>query len=89
VLLKPSNLGRPRGLLVALVLAAGCAGVLATTAAASVPVGTPFVVRAIGDSVTAGFGYCGLVDPHCTNGPGEPFSLSERSVCTGGDTDDR
>ncbi|MGZ4179326.1 MAG: SGNH/GDSL hydrolase family protein [Solirubrobacteraceae bacterium] len=89
MLLKPSNPGRASGLLVALILAAGCAGVLATNAAASVPVGTPFVVRAIGDSVTAGFGYCGLVDPHCTNGPGEPYSLSERSVCTGGDYDDR
>ena len=65
------------------------AGTLTNTASAQVPQGTPFVVRAIGDSVTAGFGYCGLADPHCTNGPGQPYSLNERSVCTGGDYDDR
>ena len=64
-------------------------GALASAASAQVPQDQPFVLRAIGDSVTAGFGYCGLVDPNCTNGPGQPYSLNERSVCTGGDYDDR
>ncbi len=70
-------------------VAAVGAGALTSTASAQVPEGTPFVLRAIGDSVTAGFGYCGLVDPDCTNGPGQPYSLNERSVCTGGHYDDR
>ena len=70
-------------------VAAFGAGALTSAASAQVPEGTPFVLRAIGDSVTAGFGYCGLVDPDCTNGPGQPYSLNERSVCTGGHYDDR
>jgi hypothetical protein len=66
-------------------------GTLAFTgsAAAKVPTGQPFVLRAIGDSVTAGFGYCGLVDPHCPDGRGQPYALSEQTVCREGDYDDR
>jgi lysophospholipase L1-like esterase len=85
-----SPLGRARGLLVALSLAGAFAAVAFTAAAAAkVPAGQPFVVRAIGDSVTAGFGYCGLADPSCPDGPGQPYALSEQSVCRGGDYDDR
>ena len=71
-------------LLAGLALAAFAPG-----AGATVPSGQPFVVRAIGDSVTAGFGYCGLLDPSCRDGAGQPYSLSEQSVCRGGDYDDR
>jgi GDSL-like Lipase/Acylhydrolase family len=85
-----SHLGRVTRLVVSLALVAGIgAAVSAPGAAAEVPAGQPFVVRAIGDSVTAGFGYCGLLDPHCTDGAGQPYSLSEQSVCRGGDYDDR
>ena len=87
---RSSRRGRLSALVVcdAAVAALG-AGVVTSAASAQVPQNTPFVLRAIGDSVTAGFGYCGLVDPDCTNGPGQPYSLNERSVCTGGDYDDR
>jgi len=55
-----SHLGRVTRLVVSLALVAGIgAAVSAPGAAAEVPAGQPFVVRAIGDSVTAGFGYCG------------------------------
>lgn len=87
---RSSRRGRLGALVVCVAAVAALgAGVLTSAASAQVPQGTPFVLRAIGDSVTAGFGYCGVVDPHCTNGPGQPYSLNERSVCTGGDYDDR
>jgi len=77
--------------LVAAVSLVGAIGAVVFTsgAAAKVPVGQPFVLRAIGDSVTAGFGYCGLVDPSCRDGRGQPYSLSEQTECRGGDYDDR
>jgi GDSL-like Lipase/Acylhydrolase family len=53
------------------VVAALVAGVLAWSApvaGAVVPAPATFVVRAIGDSVTAGFGYCGAADPACSAG---------------------
>jgi lysophospholipase L1-like esterase len=88
--MQSSHRGRVIRLLcaVAFVAAIGATG-LASGAAAKVPVGQPFVVRAIGDSVTAGFGYCGLLDPECKDGAGQPYSLSEQSVCRGGNYDDR
>jgi lysophospholipase L1-like esterase len=79
-----------RRMLVAIACVAGCgAGAITSTASATVPRGTPFVARAIGDSVTAGFGYCGLRDPKCKAGPGQPFALDERTTCTEGDYDNR
>jgi len=49
-------------------MAIATAGENAAVAGAAVPDPGSFVVRAIGDSVTAGFGYCGVADPACTGG---------------------
>ena len=84
------HLRRVSRLVVALSLASAVGAVaFSSGAAAKVPVGQPFVLRAIGDSVTAGFGYCGLVDPECPDGRGQPYALSEQTVCRGGNYDDR
>jgi hypothetical protein len=87
---RSSHLSRVSWLLVALSLAGAFATVAFTSdAAARVPAGQPFVLRAIGDSVTAGFGYCGLHDPSCKAGRGQAYSLSEQTECRGGEYDDR
>lgn len=88
---RPSPLRRRSGVLLSALAAclAGSAAALTGSAAAKLPPGQPFVVRAIGDSVTAGFGYCGLHDPNCMDGPGQPYALSEQTVCRGGDYDNR
>lgn len=85
---RPSNFGTRLRVALSLATALGALSIT-SAAAASVPSGQPFVLRAIGDSVTAGFGYCGFVDPHCPDGRGQPYALSEQTVCRGGDYDDR
>jgi hypothetical protein len=50
------------------IFAAAAFGGTAPIATAVVPSPGTFVVRAVGDSVTAGFGYCGARDPACTAG---------------------
>lgn len=88
--IRRSHLGRVSRLVVALSVASAVGPMAITSgAAAKVPAGQPFVLRAIGDSVTAGFGYCGLADPSCPDGRGQPYSLSEQTECRGGNYDDR
>jgi len=54
---------------------------------ATAPAG--YKVRAIGDSVTAGFGYCGTGDSHCGSSQDTQWSTVRLPVCASGPHDDR
>ena len=68
-------------------IAVAAALVFAAPAAAAVPAG--YKVRAIGDSVTAGFGYCGTNDTFCGGPQDSLMGITDLPDCLSGPLDDR